>query len=87
MAIKHDASISEGHTSKINNSLGNIKNTPKSDTVSYSNLYGVTKGVKANDYILDLVDIYRTSSKDFTSKINQVSKKFEEMDNSVKFGE
>lgn len=87
MGIKHDPEIAAGHVSKINGKLSNLKNSPKADGVSYSNLYGVTKGVTANNKILDLINNYSSATKNFTDKINQVSRKFEEMDKNTKFGD
>lgn len=87
MGIKHDPEIAAGHVSKINGKLSNLKNNPRADNVSYSNLYGVTKGVTANNKILDLINNYSSATKNFTDKINQVSRKFEEMDKNTKFGD
>ena len=87
MGIKHDPEIAAGHVSKINGKLSNLKNSPKADNVSYSNLYGATKGVTANNKILDLINNYSSATKNFTDKINKVSRKFEEMDKNTKFGD
>ncbi|KGH34166.1 TIGR04197 family type VII secretion effector [Lactococcus cremoris] len=87
MGIKHDPEIAAGHVSKINGKLSNLKNSPKADSVSYSNLYGVTKGVTANNKYLKLIGDYQKSLTEFSKKINEVSQKFEELDKSVKFGD
>lgn len=44
MGIKHNPAVAESHASKIKSELGKLKNNPKAESVSYSNLYGVTKG-------------------------------------------
>ena len=85
MGIKHDPAIAAGHASKINAKVESLKNSPRAENVSYSNLYGVTKGVTANNDILNLIETYQSATKSFTEKINQVSQKFEEMDKNTRF--
>jgi len=87
MGIKHDPAIAARHVSKINGKLNTLQKSPKAGTASYSNLYGVTKGVTANNKYLDLIGNYQKALTGFSSKINHVSQKFEEMDKNVKFGE
>lgn len=87
MGIKHNPAVAESHASKIKSELGKLKNNPKAGSVSYSNLYGVTKGEKSNNELLDLIQTYVSASQGFTNKVNQVSKKFEALDKSAKFGE
>lgn len=87
MGIKHNPELAARHVSKINGKLSSLKNSPKAENVSYSNLSGVTKGVTANNKILNVIHTYSSATKKFTDKINQVSKKFEAMDKNTQFGD
>ncbi|MCL2676627.1 MAG: TIGR04197 family type VII secretion effector [Streptococcaceae bacterium] len=80
MGIKHDPEKAAGYTKDINGKLGAIKNTPTAQNVSYSNLWGVTKGVEANNKYLTLAGQYKTAFTQFSDKINAVSKAFASLD-------
>ena len=82
MSIKYDLSLSKSHTTEINSKGKALKNNPKSEQVSYSNVYGVTKGVNANNKYLDLIHTYQSALTTFSTQLDNMAQKFEELDRS-----
>lgn len=88
MAIKYNTEISEQTTNQFNNKLEQLKTEPIMATASYSNLYGVTKGITANNEYLSLSKKYKSSFTQFSNQIKTAAQKFDELDKSeaIKMG-
>ncbi len=82
MAIQHDTEVAAQATKGFNAGLGELKTSPQAQGASYSNLYGVTKGVVANNQYLELTGRYKSAFTSFSQKINEVSQAFEALDHS-----
>lgn len=82
MAIKYNLNISKSHTTRINSEGKALKNNPKSEQVSYSNVYGVTKGVKANNKYLELIHTYQSTLTTFSTQLDKMAQNFEALDQS-----
>lgn len=82
MAIQHDTEIASQMTQAFESGLGELRTSPRAQGASYSNLYGVTKGVETNNQYLDLVSRYQSAFSAFSQKINAVSQAFEALDHS-----